>query len=325
MKPTKRWLSALLSLLMLLTVFIGAAAEAPDLTEEELAEIDEALHDESKDLPVREDFRIQVSPDDLSVAEGLDPDWMNILLLGTDTGKIELNYGRTDTMIILSVNKVTGKMRLSSLVRDMQVNLPIINRLAKINTANAYGGPLLAVKTVNEALGLNIRHYVSINFNGFKKVIDNLGGVELTLRSAEAQIVKVPYSEEPVLLNGFQALEYVRIRQLDDNFGRNERQRKLLTSLFNKMLRNANMQQAMEALSESLKHMATNLSINDLLALVVPVFTGMEDMDTAGFPVAGDYQGKYDDRLRAVIVFDHEKTQQKLHDYIYQGTTYDNP
>lgn len=318
MQMLKKLSVLFLCAVLALTALAPALAESSDISEEEYARINESLLDESKDLPVSEEFRAKVDPEDLSVTEGLDENWMNILLLGTDTGNIQLNYGRTDTMIILSVNKVTGKMRLSSLVRDMQVDLPIVNWPSKINAANAYGGPLLSVKTVNETFGLNIRHYVSINFNGFKKVINNLGGVELVLDDAEAGIVKAKRTTEPQVLTGEQALEYVRIRMLDNNFGRNERQRKLLTSLFNKMLKNASMEEAMQALTESLKHMATNLSINDLLSLVIPVFSGMENMDTAGFPAEGDYYYNHTASLGSVVLFDREKTTQKLHDYIYQ-------
>lgn len=318
----------MLVLILLFSLVLPVSAEYEALTEEKFVQLDEALRDESKDRPITEEFRIKVDPNDLSAVEGLDKDVINILLLGTDTGNINLNYGRTDTMIIMSVNKVTGKIKLASLVRDMQVNIPFHNRGYKINAANAFGGPLLAIKTVNETFGLNIRHYVSINFSGFTKVIDSLGGVEMVLVGGEAMLVGVPYSTEPVLLNGEQALNYVRIRQLDDNFGRNERQRKLLSSLFNKMLSTSDMQSAMAALTESLKHMATNLSVSDLMTLVIPVFSGMEDMETTGFPVKGDYYVKSVETsegmktiMHSVIIFDKEKTSQKMHDYFYGTVT----
>ncbi|HUM60378.1 MAG TPA: hypothetical protein PLA31_02880, partial [Clostridia bacterium] len=96
---------------------VSLATDNLELTQEQYDEIDQALLDETKELPISDEFRINVSPDDLSVTEGLDENWMNILLLGTDTGSIKLNYGRTDTMMIMSVNRVTGKIRLASLVR----------------------------------------------------------------------------------------------------------------------------------------------------------------------------------------------------------------
>lgn len=305
--------------LLLAAPMAPMAAEGDALTEEEYKQIEGSLSDDSKEIPVTEEFRFKVDPDDLSIAEGLNEDWVNILLLGTDAIGGPLNYGRTDTMIILSVNKVTGKMRLASLVRDMYVKLPLVGWENRINTANTFGGPLLAVKTVNELFGLNIRNYVSINFSGFRRVIDSLGGVFLKLKPTECQLVKIPYKEEGQVLNGEQALAYVRIRALDDNFGRNDRQRKLLTSLFNKMLNESTMQQAMGALTESLRHMATNLSINDLLTLVVPVFGGMETMDTAGFPAEGDYKGQMLENGMSVVLFDQEATTRKLHAYLFEG------
>ncbi len=315
----RRTTSLILAAAMILGLMFSAAATTPELTEDQIEAIRAALEDDSKELPIDEVFRVPVSPNDLSDVKGLDEDWMNILLLGTDTGNYSLNYGRTDTMIIMSVNKASGKMRLASLVRDMQVNIPFYDMLNKINTANAFGGPLLAMKTVNETFGLNIRHYVSINFNGFVDVIDKLGGVDLVLEGGEAGIIGVSYSQNARTLNGEQALKYVRIRSLDNNFGRNERQRKLLSSLFDKMLSGGDLQKTMSALTEALKHMATNLSINDLMTLVIPVFTGMEDMDTAGFPAEGDWHYETSEAAQSMVVFDEEITSQKLHNYIYNG------
>lgn len=310
-----------LVVVLVFTCLLPVMATPAPLTKEQETQIQEALNDNKKELPVADEFRITVLENELSVTEGLDPDWMNILLLGTDTGNDSLNFGRTDTMIVLSVNRKNGKMRLSSLVRDMLVNLPYHNRQYKINAANAFGGPLLAVKTVNETFGLNIRNYVSINFSGFTKVIDSLGGVDLVLIGGEASQLGLPYiKDEPQLLNGEQALAYVRIRNLDNNFGRNERQRKLLSSLFTKMLKNSTMQQAMTAMTEALKHMDANLSINDLLTIVVPVFTNMEDMDSAGFPVTGDYHSEMmDNGIETAIAFHQQRTTEKMHAYIYQG------
>lgn len=315
----KRLQAALLAMVLVFSILGAAQAEEPQISEEDLKAIEEALLDQSKDLPIGEEFRVTVPEGDLSVTEGLDENVINILLLGTDTRSIRLNYGRTDTMIIMSLNKQTGKIRLASLVRDMYVKLPYYKNSYKINAANAFGGPLLAVKTVNENFGLNIRSYVSINFSGFTKVIDSLGGVEMVLRPSEAITVGVPHTEEPQLLNGEQALKYVRIRSTDNNFVRNERQRKLLTSLFNKMLSSSNLQTAMAALTEALTHMATNLSMNDVVTLVLPVFKGMEGMDTTGFPAEGDYSYGNNERDQALVLFNLETTKQKLHDYLYQG------
>lgn len=116
-----------------------------------------------------------VQVDDLSVTAGLDSSWRNILLLGQDsrtTGKSE----RTDTMVIASINANTGEIKLTSLMRDMYVEIPE-RGTQKINTANYYGGPELAMKTVNENFKLNISEYVIVNFVNFPYIIEKLGGV----------------------------------------------------------------------------------------------------------------------------------------------------
>lgn len=309
----------LIASIMMSTVVLPVWAEMESLKQQEVDELETAIIDESKELIIQDQFRINITEKDLSVREGLDKEWKNILLLGTDTGSASLNHGRTDTMIILSVNIKTGQMRLSSLVRDMQVNIPYRDNLYKINVANAFGGPLLAIKAVNETFGLNITDYCSVNFSGFVKIIDSLGGVELSLDIAEAFIAGAALTTEPQVLNGRQALEYVRIRKLDNNFGRNNRQRILLSSIFEKIVSDSNMQQITTALSEVLKYMSTNLTLNEVLQLTLPVLGNVQPLDMTGFPIEGDWHYETTDKLQSVVVFDKEKTQKKLHDFIYLG------
>ena len=240
MKVILRRINIVLGVIILLCSFLVFNVNAADLpyervyTPEQRDAINAALEDGSKLLPVGEEFRIKVNPDDLSIAEGLDDTWKNILLLGTDTGNINLNYGRTDAMLVLSINKRTGELKLTSLVRDMFVKIPNTSMHNRINAANAFGGPLLAVKTVNETLGLNIKLYASINFSGFKDVVDALGGVDIEITDTEARIIGIEKLEGAQTLSGDEALQYVRIRKIGSNFGRNERQRTFLVALLNK-------------------------------------------------------------------------------------------
>ena len=93
------------------------------LTREQGRQIRTALKEEGKELPVGAAFRVQMDPNDLSITEGLDEAWRHFLLLGTDTGDITLNTGRTDAMMVLSLNVETGDLKLTSLVRDMLVKI----------------------------------------------------------------------------------------------------------------------------------------------------------------------------------------------------------
>lgn len=315
----KRLLSILLAALMLLPmVLLPAAVHAQEveITQEQYDLINKALEDDSKELPVDEQFRVSVDPADLSVVKGLDEDWVNILILGTDTGSLVLNYGRTDAMIIASVNAKTGQMKLTSLVRDMFVKLPGLKQKNRINTANAFGGPLLAVKTVNEVLGLNIERYCSINFRGFSSLVDFLGGVELTLRPEEASILQVAHTDEPQLLDGTKALAYVRIRKTDNNFSRNERQRKLLSTLFEK-IRRSDMDVVMGAVAETFKTIATNLTTAEVIALLPAVIGNVDALDMLSLPEAGAFSYHTTDWGAAVVNFDGDKTKEAFHNFVY--------
>lgn len=315
----KKSLALVLSLVMMLMMVIATSAESPGFTPEQLEELNAALLDDNSEMIIGDQFRVNVSEDDLSVTPGLDPDWENILLLGTDTGSKTLNYGRTDTMLVLSINKKTGKMCLSSLVRDMYVNIPHLQRQNRINTANAFGGPLYAIKVVNETLGLNITRYFSVNFQGFKDIIDYLGGVTLSISVAEARIAEAQLTTEPQVLNGEQALAYVRIRELDNNFGRNTRQRKLLDAMLKQLLSGSDFNQIMQAMTESLKHLTTNMTINEVLQLVPVVLKAEGNMEMAGFPAAGDYRHRLINGVQSVVQFDQERTRERIHGFIYQG------
>lgn len=261
-------------------------------------------------------FRVTVAEDDLAVTEGLDPDWMNILLLGTDTRKGPLNEGRSDAMLILSVNRETGEIKLASLVRDMLVEIPGASTADKIAHANAYGGPLLAVKTVNTLFGLNIKYYCSVNFMGFVEAVNILGGVDVVLTKGEAYRMRLEYQEGPIHLNGAKSLHYVRIRALDNNFGRNERQHKFLVALMDKA-RKGERSQVMDALTQALAMTTTNLSAAQLMELIPLALSGNQDIKLISLPEYGYFTtGRAKNGNNGVII-KKEKTVAAFHRFVY--------
>lgn len=317
MKKSTLFLCTLI-VLALIAGFLSASAQADgtQYSSDEVEALLIQLEDDSKELPVDEQFRVQVDEGDLSMVNGLDGNWTNILLLGTDSWDLRLNYGRTDAMIVLSINSTTGQIKLTSLVRDMLIDIPNTRFKNRINTANAFGGPLLAVKAVNQVLGANIRHYCSINFKGFERVVDDLGGVTLTLSSGEAADAGVRQTKEPQLLNGEQALRYVRIRRLDNNFGRNERQRKLLAAMFDQM-KTKELKDVMSAVTIAFQSIATNLSVSDVFAFLPLALENADGLDTLSLPRDGEYQYQTTDAGASVVVFDQEQTKQAFHDFVY--------
>src|SRR5690606_13458695 len=122
---------------------------------------------------------------------------------------------RTDTIILATIDKAEGSIHAVAIPRDTRVRIPGRSGYDRINAAHAYGGPKLAVRTVEELLGIEIDYYVRIDYEGFETIIDTLGGVvidvERPMRYVDrAQGLDIDLKPGVQLLNGKQALDYVR-------------------------------------------------------------------------------------------------------------------
>ena len=294
--------------------FSQLAAATDSLTEEEFLTLSEQV--QATNLAVEEQFRINIDPDDLAINEDLPSEWWNILLLGTDTGG-KLNYGRTDAMLILSIQIETGEMKLTSILRDMWVDIPGMKYPNLINAANSFGGPYLAIKTVNTLLDMNIRNYCSINFSGLEKLVDMVGGVTIDLSKPEASIAGARYKDSGTKLNGEQALAYARIRKLDSNFGRNERQRKLIIHIADKVLNTMNTTQTMSIIAEMLPYVDTNLTLSNIYTLVKLFNVNDEfQVDILSLPPDDTWYYAYTNE-KSKVIFEQEPTTTALHEFIY--------
>lgn len=155
----------------------------------------------------------------------------NILLMGVDTASYT---GRSDVIILLSINHNTKKVAIVSLMRAMYVKIGIRNHdRGLLNAAYSYGGPALAIQTVENNFGIPIKGFVAVNFKSFVNIVDALGGVNINLTRAEARILGLGSGTNR--LSGTQALAYSRIRKIDDDFHRNQRQRNVIDSILNEM------------------------------------------------------------------------------------------
>ena len=181
--------------------------------------------------------------------------YTHVLLLGID--RDTSGTSRSDTMMVLSVGK--GSVKLTSLMRDTGVSIPGKSGSHRLNAAYAYGGAELALQTVNANFGLNITRYALVDYDNFPELIDLIGGVTIDVTSEEAAQINRNMQEvyyrryqsgalsyddaysrflsdvlseggEKLRLNGMQALGYARIRNLDSDYGRTNRQRKVLSS-----------------------------------------------------------------------------------------------
>ncbi len=200
----------------------------------------------------------------------------NILLIGAD--KEKGGASRSDSIMIASVNSKTGKITVVSILRDTHVDVPG-NRESKINAAYAWGGANLLIQTVEQNFGIKIDDYATVDFEMFTALIDGLGGIEVDVTENEADYINnrhkygkeekpetVP-SGENVHLTGYQALWYARIRKLDSDFNRTERQRKVIAAIMNKA-KDMGVTGLISTAKDVAPYVETTLSTTDFWSLV---------------------------------------------------------
>lgn len=281
------------------------------------------------------DYSMPVADDALDAVEGLDENWINILLIGTDSRERDLTRGRSDTMMICSLNKQTGDVRITSLARDTWVTMGDNGHQNKLNAAHTFGGPNLLMQTINRTYGMNIEDYVTVNFYGVCDIVDALGGVTVQMEEGEpwainssvteeygaynedTAIVPIERDAEQAHLSGAQALAYIRIRKLDNDFGRQNRQRRLLGAMYG-AVRECSITELIGVIQTCLQHVKTNLSFTEIVTLAAGVLDhGVKEIQMQAFPDEGEYQYDSADGVSKLIV-DFEAGKQKIHSFIYQ-------
>lgn len=201
---------------------------------------------------------------------------MNILLLGLDAGTIgadeKHNHYRSDTMMVVSIDPAEKAVSVLSIPRDTRVMIPGVG-YQKINAAMAYGGPELAVQTVKELLNVPIHHYVAINYEGFRKLVDAIGGVEINIEKRMKYVDKAGglYIDlEPGLqvLDGEKAEQFVRFRKYPEgDLGRIKAQQQFLEAAAKSFFKPSNLlrlPQIVKAVQETVK---TDMDTSDMLKL----------------------------------------------------------
>jgi LCP family protein required for cell wall assembly len=187
----------------------------------------------------------------------------NILFMGIDGNNTYL-ANRSDSMIVASFNKKTNTLKLTSILRDVYANFPNLNKWGKINGSYSYGGPGMTVNIINYNFKLDIQKYVVVDFANFSKIINTCGGVEITVTQKEAAKVTGLTAKGTYNLNGDQALAYSRIRYIDSDFIRVQRQRNVINSLFQKF-KQVDIVTKTNVLQTCLGDVRTNISNIELL------------------------------------------------------------
>ena len=239
----------------------------------------------------------QVSED--TVMQG----YQNIALFGVDSREQDLSSGnnRSDSIMICSINKKTGEVKLVSVYRDTLLDIGG-GEYRKCNAAYAFGGPQQAIEMLNTNLDLNITDFVTVGFEGLADTIDALGGIDLEITEEEREYMNsymddmyyeigTDYDEVTESgmqhLSGIQATAYCRIRYTQgDDFRRAERQRTVL-SLTMQKAKEANPLQLISAANSVLGETATSLDTAELLMFILRART-MDLTETSGFPSEED-------------------------------------
>ena len=249
-----------------------------------------------------------------------DPDVYNILLIGVDT-RVEGFGGRSDSMIILSINKRTRKIHMVSLARNLLVRIEG-HENSMLNYAYSWGGVNLLLQTINDNFRLNLSDYLVINFSGFKKAIDYCGGVDIRLTSAEVDYMYLAFPSGSFKvgtnhLNGEQALVYARIRWIDSDYSRTGRQRKVLDNLIYKLKRKTPAQ-LNTLMTKVLPLMRTNLSKTTAIELAVGALQYQSyPVSQLMLPISGTNTTVMV-RGTQMISFDGIKNVTELHRFLYK-------
>ena len=190
----------------------------------------------------------------------------SVLLLGIDTGDDgRVEQGRSDTTIVATVNPRDKQTTLVSLARDTYVDIPGQGKQDKLNHAYAFGGASLAMDTVENYLNIPINQYVSINMAGLKELVNAVGGIEVNNNLTFSQD-GYDFTIGKISLDGEQALSYSRMRYEDPNgdYGRQERQRKVIEGIVQKVLSLNSVSNYQEILTAVSDNMKTDLSFDDM-------------------------------------------------------------
>ena len=240
---------------------------------------------------------------------------INIALFGVDAD--ENGVGRSDSIMIATIDTVHKKLKLTSVMRDSYVDIEGYG-YDKINHAYAFGGPELAISTLNRNFDLNIKDFVSVNFSTLPRIIDRLGGVEIEITDEEVSHIDDIYSAGLYTLTGSQALQYSRIRYASGgDYKRTERQRNVLNSVFEKILQ-INVTTYPSLLNEILPMVETSLKSSDILDLANEVLKmGKSTLEQERFPRDGYCQGEMINGVY-YLTFDKATTVKQIHNYIFE-------
>jgi LCP family protein required for cell wall assembly len=280
-KKKNRALTVLIVLLIILAALVGIAIfiltrskpekdEGIDFNVTMEPETEDEDETEDPDAVIIDSAVVDSTLDAVDNVVTKDEGWIHYLLLGVDGEAAGYKGKRSDAMIVMSVNETEGKVILSSIPRDTMVYIDG-KGLDKLTHAYAYGGVALTIQTFEENFDIDIAGYVVVNFNAMVEVVDTLGGLTLTLTDAEAKHMGDYYaawglSGGTQLLSGKEVLAYCRVRKIDSDYVRNDRQFKVLKAIYDKV-KTMSVTKYTSLISAVYDDIYTDIMVKDLISL----------------------------------------------------------
>lgn len=276
---------------------------------------------------------------------------LNILLFGQDSKGKGDDHGRSDTTILLSIDNINRKIKLTSFQRDTYVTIPGYGD-NKINAAFTYGGEKLSINTLEANFGIKVDKYATVDFASFRKVIDAIGGVDMELSLEEIEYInaqidvnnqlgKTQFLEydttketQTIHLDGYQALWYARDRGYDslggnpnysfsgDDWDRTQRQRKLIETIVTHLRKDASLTDLVNLVNQVGPLVTTNLKKGDITFLVSNILTYISyDIEQLSLPSDDTWKyGRTDDGQSVIVINDWDKVRQDLASFIYESS-----
>ena len=265
--------------------------------------------------------QVEINEQDLDVsvqAEENLANYRNIAIFGIDSREDTYSKGnRSDCIIIASINNDTKEVKLVSVYRDTYVDIEG-HGLDKITHAYSYGEAPLAISTLNRNLDLNIKEFVTVNFDAVQEIIDSIGGVTMLVTAEEVPHIKGLTQAGTYNLTGEQALAYARIRYATGgDYKRTERMRDVLTAVVNKV-KTFNISQLNSLVDTVLPKIYTNITANEIFGLM-PSATSFKITESIGWPY--ETQGITLDRWYGIPVT-LESNVTRLHQEVFGENDY---
>ena len=253
-----------------------------------------------------------------------DDNILNVMLIGSDSMSVG-GHGRSDSLLIVSIDTKHKKIKVTSLMRDIWINIPGHGK-DRLNAAYAYGGPQLTISTIEKTFGIQINKYMVVDFDEFSKIIDSLGGIDMELTADECEYINTYSEKGPTLkgsgnqhLTGLQALHYSRNRNSKgSDYDRTSRQRNVIRAIIGK-LKTANLAQITDFIAAVGPLVTTNFKTAEISRL------GTGALEYLSYPIA-EFRLPTDDNVRnetydkkmVLVINDIVKAKKDLLNFIYE-------